>query len=412
MRKSIQQKDKSIIRWLWVMIVICICAACSSQSPITPPRTRVVVFRRYPLEDEADSTSFERTAPIADPLAALDTQSGELAELPDFPVYALEVRVVGQKPGLSWSPDGQHVVYVAWDEAEANREIYRADPDGSNVVNLTNHPAGDEKPVWSPDGQHIAFLSGRDTCDTDIDPIAERRDDTMAWCGRLYVMNPDGSDMRRLPLPDRSPVCFDWAPDSQHLVVQLGSAEYAPEYPINLQVVRQDGSDVRELLDLERIPDPRAVASNLCPDWSPGGDYLDLNIKGTLYLVHPDGNGLRRLWPPVDDAGQWPERLEGGLIWSPDGKYMAGFFNNEIGLFIVEVESGDVLSFGHAELFVRRRQPLVWHPDSRHLIFQGYRGKGKYDVYSVNIENGELVNLTAQYPESFTLINEWIVQDP
>lgn len=408
MRKSmsIQQKAKLIIRWLWV-IVICTCVSCSSWSASAPPQTSVVVFRRHLLENDGDW--FEDAAPLADPLAALDTQSGELAELPDFPVYALEVRVINQMAGLSWSPDGQYVVYVAWDDAGANREIYRADPDGSNVVNLTNHPAGDEEPVWSPDGQHIAFLSGRDTCDTDIDPIAERRDDTMAWCGRLYVMNPDGSDLRQLPLPDRTPVSFDWSPDSQYLVVQQGYPEYAPEFPINLYVVSRDGNEVRELLDLKSIPDPRAESSSLSPGWSPGGDYIDLNIKGTCYLVHPDGSGLQCLWPPLDDAGRWPERLGRGLVWSPDGKYLAGFFRDEIGLFIVEVESGDVMTLGHAELLLRLRQPLVWHPDSRHLVFQGYSGTGKYDIYSVNIEGGELVNLTAQYPESFTLINEWIV---
>jgi TolB protein len=409
MRKSIQQKDKLIIRWLW-LIVICICAACSSQSPITPPHTSVVVFRRHLLENDGDW--FEDAAPIAHPLAALDTQSGELAELPDFPVYALEVRVINQMAGLSWSPDGQHVVYVVWDDAGANREIYRADPDGSNVVNLTNHSSGDEKPVWSPDGQYIAFLSGRNTCSTDLDPIAEQRDDTMAWCGRLYVMKPDGSDLRQLPLPDRTPVCFDWSPDSQYLVVQQGYPEYAPEFPINLYVVSRDGSEVRELLDLKSIPDPRAESSTLCPRWSPGGDYIDLLVGDATYIVHPDGSGLRRLWPPLEDAGRWPERLEGGLIWSPDGKYMAGFFYNEIGLFIVEVESGNVRPLGHAELLLDSYQPLIWHPDGRHLVFQGYSGAGKYDIYSVNIESGELVNLTAQYPESFTLINEWIIRSP
>jgi Tol biopolymer transport system component len=402
-----RQKDELIIWWLWV-VVICMCVSCSSQSPVAPPRT-LVVFRRHLLENEADSTSFERSALIANPLAALDTQSGELAELPDFPVYALDVRVI-KMAGLSWSPNGRHVVYVTWDDAGANREIYRADPDGSNVVNLTNHPSGDEEPVWSPDGQYIAFLSGRNTCATDIDPIAEQRDDPMAWCGRLHVMKPDGSDLRQLPLPDRAPVCFDWSPDSQYLVVQQGYAEYAPEFPINLYVVSRDGGEVRELLDLKSIPDPLAITSNLCPDWSPRGDYLDLDVQGTIYLVHPDGSGLRRIWPPVEDADRW--RIDRGLVWSPDGKYLAGFFRGEIGLFIIEVESGSVAPLGHAELLLHLRQPLVWHPDGRHLVFQGYSGAGKYDIYSVNIESGELVNLTAQYPESFTLINEWIIRSP
>ena len=49
--------------------------------------------------------------------------------------------------------------------------------DGSNRVNLTNHPAADRGPAWSRDGTRIAFYSNRD--------------------GRfdIYVMNADGSNV-------------------------------------------------------------------------------------------------------------------------------------------------------------------------------------------------------------------------
>ena len=61
--------------------------------------------------------------------------------------------------------------------------------DGSNVTALTR-PATtlvtplphNVAPAWSPDGRHIVFLSNR----------------TGQW--RLWVMNPDGSDQRMLPV--------------------------------------------------------------------------------------------------------------------------------------------------------------------------------------------------------------------
>ena len=35
------------------------------------------------------------------------------------------------------------------------------DPNGGNLVNLTNHKGGDFEPSWSPDGSKIAWSSGR-----------------------------------------------------------------------------------------------------------------------------------------------------------------------------------------------------------------------------------------------------------
>lgn len=53
--------------------------------------------------------------------------------------------------------------------------------DGTNLINLTKHPASDGGPDWSPDGQQIVFVSGRDKRN-DNDKNSE-----------IYVMNADGA---------------------------------------------------------------------------------------------------------------------------------------------------------------------------------------------------------------------------
>src|SRR5690606_7943540 len=59
-----------------------------------------------------------------------------------------------------WSPDYRQIAFVS--ERDGNQDIYIMDADGSNVVNLTNHPDADFWPVWSPEGNHIVFQSMRD----------------------------------------------------------------------------------------------------------------------------------------------------------------------------------------------------------------------------------------------------------
>ena len=63
------------------------------------------------------------------------------------------------------SPDGARVVFVLrTTDLEANRgrtDLWLVNLDGTGLRRLTSDPAGDSNPRWSPDGRHIWFLSTR-----------------------------------------------------------------------------------------------------------------------------------------------------------------------------------------------------------------------------------------------------------
>ena len=60
-----------------------------------------------------------------------------------------------------WSPDHQHLAYVANYQAESNLVV--ADPDGSHPRSVVSLPVGENSFVWSGDSKQIAYSTSIDT---------------------------------------------------------------------------------------------------------------------------------------------------------------------------------------------------------------------------------------------------------
>jgi Tol biopolymer transport system component len=86
------------------------------------------------------------------------------------------------------SPDGQQVAFMS--RREGNWEVYIINVDGSGLRRLTDDPADDGLPTWSPDGRAIAFVSNRGG----------------PWA--IWAMLPNGSGQRQLFTMEGSPDGF------------------------------------------------------------------------------------------------------------------------------------------------------------------------------------------------------------
>ena len=177
-----------------------------------------------------------------------------------------------------WSPDDEEVVFVAGDVREAESAIFVMNADGSDPRQLS--PWG-LWGTWSPSGRHIAFISASDPLGK---PKRWREGDVLD----LFVMNADGSNVRRLTEQHGANQDPDWSPDGRTLVFDSYRDGSFDIYSIELDTGR-----VRRLTD--------HPAADARPAFSPDGQHIvfhstrDDSGPSDLYVMDRDGSNLRRL---------------------------------------------------------------------------------------------------------------------
>src|SRR5262249_3142908 len=177
-------------------------------------------------------------------------------------------------------PNGRWIAFTSLTSPEGRASISLVASTGSKVRTLATTPwgTGDSQrgPVWSPDGQLLAFC---------VQGASRSLD--------LTVVTTTGHPRRLTAAPGNE---FDprWSRDGRSILYATDSA---------LRMIPRPGSPSRLVVRL---------ASIWGASWSPDGKLIAFTgsrpgeLRAHLYVVRPDGTGLRRLTGEVTpDAPTW-----------------------------------------------------------------------------------------------------------
>ncbi|MNS81541.1 translocation protein TolB [compost metagenome] len=181
----------------------------------------------------------------------------------------------GINSGASFDPDGRHI-YLTISQG-TRPDIYKMTYDGKLVLKLTNGPTGamNVEPAVSPDGKQVAFSSDRS-----------------GRAPMVYVMDANGNNVKRITFAGQFNSTPAWSPDGKKIAFSGQSDDH-----FDIFVMNSDGSDMKRLTSA-RKPNGK-WASNEDPSFSPDGRFVmytsDRTGKSQIYISTVDGTEERRV---------------------------------------------------------------------------------------------------------------------
>ena len=179
----------------------------------------------------------------------------------------------------AWSPVGDWIAFTS--EREGSADLYRIKPDGTALERLTDSPAYDDQAAFSPDGRQIVFVTTR-----------------AAGRANLWILDSRTRKLRPLTAGNGGDFRPSWSPDGRWIAFSSdrGSAmpfatnRFEHQQIADVYVVRPDGSGLRRV-----TPHGDFCGS---PKWYPGSTRL------IVYCMSADETYLYRRAPAQIRSGE------------------------------------------------------------------------------------------------------------
>lgn len=205
-------------------------------------------------------------------------------------------------------PSGDQILYTLVD---LDLDIGVMNPDGSNPVNLTFHPARDTNPKWLGDSNEILFSSNRH------------------GTPNIFTMTSDGSDITNISQGRGQDHLSSMSSDGNEIYFDSDRDGAKDLFVINLRT--------NEIKNLTSSDDIRETEPLISPNGEMIAYYTQTEESRDIYIINTDGSDPRQLTFT-------PAQYELGLNWSLNSQYLlfTSQDNDQYDIFKIDVDTGEI----------------------------------------------------------------------
>ena len=189
--------------------------------------------------------------------------------------------------------------------------------------------------------------------------------------GEIWVMNGDGTGMRRLTYNETFDLGAVWSPNGRTIAFYSTSDAAAGAHVF---LIPAAGGEQQPL---------KVDGQSRFPSWSRRGKIAFDNgnpTSGDIFVVNPNGSHLRQLTDSPTARNIRPD-------WSPDGKKIA-FVSRRTGsddIYVMNADGSGVTQLTQTLAPMADNAP-AWSPDGRKIVFQRTVAAGNTEIFTINAD--------------------------